>query len=75
MAGLCPYGCRPHLNEGMLVVAIGCLSLVVLPLLGLALGGFLGGPTGARWGAGTGFVLAVALCAVSGYALVKAARR
>lgn len=57
------------------VVAIGCLALVVLPLMGLALGGFLGGPTGAKWGAATGFVLALGLCAVSSYALLKAARR
>ncbi|WP_185928841.1 MULTISPECIES: hypothetical protein [Sphingomonadaceae] len=57
------------------MVAIGCLALVVLPLIGLALGGFLGGPTGARWGAGSGFVLALGLCAISSYALLKAARR
>ncbi|WP_395334414.1 hypothetical protein WBP06_23330 [Novosphingobium sp. BL-8H] len=57
------------------MVAIGCLALVVLPLLGLAFGGFLGGAAGARWGASIGFLLALTLCGVSGYALVKAARR
>lgn len=57
------------------MVAIGCLALVVLPLMGLALGGFLGGPTGAKWGAATGFLLALGLCGISSYALLKAARR
>lgn len=57
------------------MIAIGCLALIVLPLLGLALGGFLGGPTGAKWGACIGLVLALALCGVTSYALVAAARR
>jgi len=55
--------------------AIGCLALIVLPLAGLALGGFLAGPTGAKWGAGIGFAIALGLCGVTGYALVAAARR
>lgn len=33
---------------------IGCLLLIVLPLLGLAAGGFLWGAQGAEWGAGIG---------------------
>jgi len=56
------------------VVAIGCLSLIVLPLLGLVLGGLLGGGTGAKWGAGVGLVLAIGLCGITSYALVKTAR-
>ncbi|TCM20802.1 hypothetical protein EDF56_102465 [Novosphingobium sp. PhB165] len=56
------------------MIAIGCLALIVLPLLGLALGGFLAGATGAKIGAAAGFVLALGLCGVSSYALVKAAR-
>lgn len=55
--------------------AIGCLALVVLPLIGLALGGFLLGPVGAKWGAIAGFVLALAISGVTSYALVAAARR
>jgi len=57
------------------VFAIGCLALIVLPLAGLALGGFLAGPLGAKWGAGTGFAIALGLCGVTTYALVAAARR
>ena len=57
------------------MVALGCLSLIVLPLLGLVLGGYVGGPEGARWGAAGAFALAAAICAAGGYALVKAARR
>lgn len=55
--------------------AIGCLALIVLPLAGLALGGFLAGPAGAKWGASAGLAIAVALSGVTTYALVAAARR
>ena len=57
------------------MVAVGCLLLVVLPLLGLTLGGFLGGPHVALWCAALGFGVAVVVCAVAGYALVRAGRR
>jgi hypothetical protein len=59
--------------DGM--VAVGCLALVVLPLIGLVLGGYLAGPPGARWGAGAGFAIALISCVASGYVLVKVARR
>lgn len=55
--------------------AIGCFALIVLPLIGLALGGFLLGPVGAKWGAITGFALALAISGVTTYALIAAARR
>lgn len=57
------------------MVAVGCLALVVLPLIGLAIGGYLAGPQGGRWGASAGLAIAVALCAASAYALAKVARR
>lgn len=57
------------------MIAIGCLALVVLPLLGLALGGMLGGPDGATWGAIAGLVVALGISAFTGYALVKIGRR
>lgn len=56
------------------MVAIGCLALFVLALLGLVLGGWLPGPSGARWGLGT-LVVAVVLCGASAYALTKVAAR
>ncbi|MGP7794445.1 hypothetical protein [Sphingomonas sp. CLY1604] len=56
------------------MIAAGCLSLVVLPLIGMAAGGWLAGSGGAAWGAGIGFALALALCGLSGLALVKARR-
>nr|WP_317893122.1 hypothetical protein [uncultured Sphingomonas sp.] len=57
------------------MIAVGCLSLVVLPLLGLVLGGLVAGPDGATWGAVVGLVLAIAISGVMGYALVKIGRR
>lgn len=57
------------------MVALGCLLLVVLPLLGFLAGAFLGGEGAALWGAGIGFGLAVASCGFAGYALVQASRR
>ncbi|WP_181814737.1 hypothetical protein [Sphingomonas aracearum] len=57
------------------MVVIGCLFLVILPIVGLALGGWLGGPSGARWGAGIGLGAALIVCGLSGYALARVARR
>ncbi|WP_162835545.1 hypothetical protein [Croceibacterium mercuriale] len=57
------------------MVALGCLLLVVLPLLGFMGGAYLGGGNATLWGAGIGLVLAVASCALAGYALVQASRR
>jgi hypothetical protein len=54
---------------------IGCLLLIVLPLLGLAAGGFLWGAQGAEWGAGIGFAIAFMVFMGGAYALFKATRR
>lgn len=64
---------RAVLSDPM--VAVGCLSLIVLPVIGLALGGYFAGAPGARWGAAVGLAIAVALCGASAYALIKVARR
>ena len=68
-----PFGTTVSIATPM--VALGCLLLVVLPLLGFMGGAFLAGPEGAWWGAGAGFVLALASCGFAGYALVQASRR
>lgn len=57
------------------MVMIGCLALVIFPILGLAAGGLLDGPGGARLGAGIGFLLALALAGVGSLALWKARSR
>lgn len=57
------------------MIAIGCLLLIVLPLAGLAGGGLIAGPAGARWGAAIGFGIAAIACGLTGYALVKISRR
>lgn len=56
------------------MIAAGCLSLIVLPLIGMAAGGWLAGSGGAAWGGGIGFAVALALCGLSALALVKARR-
>lgn len=48
---------------------------MILPLLGLVIGGWLAGPDGMIWGAVAGFAVALAIIGVSGYGLVKARRR
>jgi hypothetical protein len=57
------------------MIAFGCLLLIVLPLIGLAIGGYLGGLDVAIWTAFTGFAVAGAICWLSAAALVKAGRR
>lgn len=57
------------------MVAVGCLLLVILPLIGLVGGGWAAGREGAAWGAGAGFALALLACGVALRALVKATRR
>ncbi|MFV0624977.1 hypothetical protein ACBY01_13345 [Sphingomonas sp. ac-8] len=57
------------------MVALGCLSLLILPLLGLVAGALLGGPQLARWGALVGLIAGAAISGVMAYALVKAGRR
>lgn len=50
---------------------MGCLPLIVLFVLGIGTGWWLGGPTGAVWGAGIGLATGI----VAGLALVWLARR
>lgn len=57
------------------MAALGCILLLVLPLVGLTIGGLLAGPTGMAWGAGVGLAAALAISGVAGGALVKASRR
>ena len=57
------------------MVAFGCLSLVLLPLIGLAAGGYLAGQQGGILGASAGLIVAAIICTVSAYALVTASRR
>ena len=57
------------------MVAIGCLALLVLPLAGLAGGGWIAGPDGARWGAAIGFGIGLVACGFTGYALRVIGRR
>ena len=57
------------------MIAIGCLLLIVLPIIGLTLGGLLAGPVGARWGAVIGFGVACVVTGLSGYAMVRIRRR
>jgi hypothetical protein len=57
------------------MVAFGCLLLLILPLIGLAIGGYIGGLDVALWTALAGFVVAGAACGLTAAALVKAGRR
>ncbi|MFZ3482933.1 hypothetical protein [Sphingomonas sp. 3-13AW] len=57
------------------MIAVGCLALVVLPLIGLVLGALLAGPDGAIWGALTGLAIAVGISGIMGYALLQIGRR
>ncbi|WP_206362665.1 hypothetical protein [Sphingomonas yabuuchiae] len=51
---------------------IGRLLLVILPLIGLMIGGYLGGLAVGLWTALGGFAVAFAVCSLSVLALVKA---
>lgn len=55
--------------------AIGCFLLILLPLLGLFVGGAINGKTGCEWGAAIGFGLALMACVGGIHAFVAAARR
>jgi hypothetical protein len=57
------------------MIAVGCLALVVLPLLGLVLGALIAGPDGALWGAITGLCVALVVSGVMGWALIQVGRR
>jgi len=55
--------------------ALGCLALIVLPLIGFVVGLFLGGEGAGVWGAGIGAIIALAMSAIAGLALVKASAK
>lgn len=57
------------------MAALGCILLLVFPMIGAVLGVWLGGPDGMAIGAAAGFLIALAACAVPGIALRKARRR
>lgn len=57
------------------MIAIGCLLLIILPLIGLAVGGYVGGLDTAIWSAVAGLVVAALICGVGALALVKAGRK
>lgn len=57
------------------MVAIGCLALLIFPILGLIAGGLYAGCSGAEWGAAIGFALALAISGAMSWALIKAAHR
>lgn len=57
------------------MIVVGCLALVIFPLVGLAIGGLVDGPGGARLGAGIGLALAMALAGFGAFALWTARRR
>lgn len=57
------------------MIALGCLLLLILPILGIVVGGLLGGADGALWAAIAGLVVAVGFCGLMAFALVKAGRR
>jgi len=55
--------------------ALGCLALIVLPLIGFVAGLLLGGEGAGVWGAGIGAIIALAMSAIAGLALVKASAK
>lgn len=54
--------------------AIGCLMMIILPLIGAILGGMVDGPDGAVWGAGGGLAIALTIVGTGIAALVRARR-
>ncbi|MDE0880115.1 MAG: hypothetical protein OSB00_15870 [Sphingomonas bacterium] len=57
------------------MIAIGCLLLIVLPLLGMVAGALIAGPQGAKWGAFVGLTLTTLAAGFSTYAMAKIGRR
>jgi len=55
--------------------ALGCLALIVLPLIGFVAGLILGGQNVGLWGAAIGLIMAIAMSGMAGFALVKASRK
>jgi uncharacterized membrane protein len=71
-----PSGEAHRLKESLHpLIAIGCLSLIVLPLIGLAVGGYVGGLAAAIWSAFGGLIIAALVCGVGVLALLKARPR
>jgi hypothetical protein len=57
------------------MIAIGCIGVIVLPLIGLAVGGYVGGLHVAIWSAFGGLVIGAIICGVTAMALMKARGR
>lgn len=57
------------------MAAIGCLLLIILPIVSLTLGGLLAGAAGLRWGAALGFGVALLVCGVTAYGFTQMRRR
>ncbi len=57
------------------MIVFGCLLLIVLRLIALAVGGYVAGGEGAAWAAFVGLVIAIVVCGVSAAAFVKAGRQ
>lgn len=55
--------------------ALGCLALIVLPLLGFIAGLVMGGQAAGLWGAGVGLIAALLMSAIAALALIKASRK
>ena len=55
--------------------ALGCLALIVLPLLGFVGGLMIGDQAAGLWGAGIGLIAALLMSATAAMALVKASRK
>ncbi|WP_202131651.1 hypothetical protein [Aurantiacibacter rhizosphaerae] len=51
------------------------MLFLILPILGLVLGGWLAGPDGMIWGAGGGFAIALGITGVMFHALKRARQR
>lgn len=54
------------------MMVIGCLSLIILPLLGVVIGGYYGGVAVGIWAALAGLGLAILACVIPVVALMKA---
>jgi hypothetical protein len=57
------------------MLALGCLALIVFPLIGFVAGLFLGGEGAGAWGAGLGALIALTMTALAGFAIVKAGEK
>ena len=60
---------------GTKMAVVGCSALILFPIIGLLIGLYAIGTSGAIWGAAAGFMLAAAILGFSFYALAKAGRR